>query len=67
MMFQYHPEAAKELINSIKYYEEKSKGLGGEFLDEIEEAVAQAIAHPQSGSFLTKEYRRILLAVSLMK
>jgi len=54
MTFQYHPEAAKELTSSIQYYEEKSAGLGAEFLDEIEEAIAQALAHPKSGSLLTK-------------
>ncbi len=46
MTFQYHPEAAKELTCSIQYYEEKSVGLGVEFLDEIEKAIAQALAHP---------------------
>jgi len=61
MTLQYHPEAAKELTSSIQYYEEKSIGLGAEFLDEIEEAIAQALAHPQSGSLLTKQDRRILL------
>jgi plasmid stabilization system protein ParE len=61
MTFQYHPEAAKELTSSIQYYEEKSNGLGAEFLDEIEEVIAQALAHPQSGSLLTKQDRRILL------
>lgn len=61
MTFQYHPEAAKELMSSIQYYEEKSVGLGAEFLDEIEEAIAQAIAHPKSGSLLTKNGRRNLL------
>lgn len=62
MTFQYHPEAAKELMSSIQYYEEKSIGLGAEFLDEIEDAIARALAHPQSGSLLTKLDRRILLA-----
>jgi len=61
MTFQYHPEAAKELTSSIQYYEEKSAGLGAEFLDEIEEAIAQALAHPKSGTLLTKQDRRILL------
>ncbi len=42
MIFQYHPEAARELTSSIEYYEEKSEGLGADFLDEIEEAIAQA-------------------------
>lgn len=36
MTFQYHPEVAKELTTSIQYYEDKSVGLGAEFLDEIE-------------------------------
>ena len=61
MRFQYHPEAAKELTSCIRYYEDKSVGLGVEFLDEIEEAIAQALAHPQSGSLLSKQDRRILL------
>jgi plasmid stabilization system protein ParE len=61
MTFQYHPEAAKELTSSIQYYEEKSIGLGAVFLDEIEVAIAQALAHPKSGSLLTKQDRRILL------
>lgn len=61
MTFQYYPEVAKELTSSIQYYEEKSIGLGAEFLDEIEEAITQAITHPQSGSLLTKQDRRILL------
>jgi plasmid stabilization system protein ParE len=60
MTFQYHPDAAKELTSSIEYYEDKSKGLGAEFLDEIESAVAQALTHPQSGSLLTKQDRTIL-------
>lgn len=61
MRFQYHPEAARELTSSIEYYEEKSEGLGADFLDELEEAIAQALAHPKSGSLLTNQHRRILL------
>ena len=61
MIFQYHPEAARELTSSIEYYEEKSEGLGADFLDEIEEAIAQALTHPKSGSLLTDQDRRILL------
>lgn len=61
MTFQYHLEAAKELTSSIQYYEEKSIGLGAEFLDETEKAIAQAIAHSQYGPLLTKQDRRILL------
>lgn len=62
MTFQYHPDAAKELTSSVQYYEEKSLGLGGEFLDEIEDAIAQAMAYPKSGTLLSKDERRILLS-----
>jgi plasmid stabilization system protein ParE len=61
MTFQYHPDAAKELLKSVEYYEDKSEGLGAEFLNELEGAIAKALAHPQSGSLLTDQERRILL------
>ena len=58
MRFQYHPEASRELTRSIKYYEEKSEGLGAEFLDEVEHAIAQILTHPDSGMLLTDDDRR---------
>ena len=61
MTFQYHPEAAKELTSSIKYYEDKSEGLGEEFLDEVEAAISLILSHPETGTIITKEDRRILL------
>jgi toxin ParE1/3/4 len=59
--FQYHPEAARELTSTIEYYEEKSEGLGADFLDEIEDTIAQVLAHPDSGFLLTNQDRRLLL------
>lgn len=61
MKFQYHPEAAGELISIVEYYEDKHKGLGAEFLDEIETIIAQALAHPESGYLLDDKNRRIVL------
>lgn len=61
MNFEYHPEAAGELNSAILYYEEKCVGLGADFLNDIEYAIAQALAYPESGSFLTKHDRRILI------
>lgn len=61
MKFRYHPEAAHELTESTRYYEEKSAGLGEEFLNEIEEAIAQASAYPKSWKLLAEQDRRILL------
>jgi len=59
--FQYHPEAAKELTSSIEYYEDKSEGLGEEFLDDVEAAISLLLSHPKTGTLITKEDRRILL------
>ena len=67
MTFQYHPEAAKELTSSIQYYEEKSIGLGAEFLDEIEEAIAQALAHPNLDLYLPNKIEGFYLTVFPMK
>lgn len=61
MNFQYHPDAAKELLSCVNYYEEKSAGLGAEFLDEIEFTIAHVSVQPQSGSSLNSTERRILL------
>lgn len=61
MRFQYHPEAAYELKCSIEYYEGKTEGLGAEFLDEIENTIARALAHPDSGFLVTNHDRRLLL------
>ena len=35
MRLSFHPEAEQELLHSITYYENKSAGLGTEFLEEI--------------------------------
>ena len=61
MTFQYHPEAAKELTSSIEYYEDKSEGLGEEFLEEVEAAISLILSHPETGTIITKEDRRIIL------
>mgnify|MGYP006432428281 FL=1 len=50
------------LERSITYYEEKSEGLGAEFLDEVEHAIAQILTYPDYGTVLTDtDHRRILL------
>ena len=61
MNFRYHPEAAKELISSIEYYDDMSEGLGEEFLNEVEAAISLLLSHPKTGTLITKEDRRILL------
>lgn len=61
MVLQYHPAAAQELITAIQYYEERSEGLGAEFLDEIEHTIARLFVYPESGNRVYDDDRRILL------
>ena len=43
----YHPDAAAELIESAQFYESRLPGLGLDFLDEIERAVALIAKSPE--------------------
>lgn len=61
MIFRYHPEAEEELLDSIRYYEGKSEGLGAEFLDEVEKTLALIQSFPDLGTLLTETERRMLL------
>ena len=41
------PEAEKEIEHAVDYYEERSYGLGDDFLEEYHEMVGKIIAHPK--------------------
>lgn len=41
------PEAAKDLADAAAWYEEQSRGLGQEFLDEIRRALQRVVEHPE--------------------
>ena len=38
MTVEFHPEAYEEMLESARYYEERSEGLGGDFLAAVEKA-----------------------------
>lgn len=61
MIFHYHPEAEKELLHSVRYYENEVVGLGAEFLDAIEQSLAIIQSFPDMGTLLTKSERRIMV------
>jgi hypothetical protein len=50
--------AEKELQEAIEYYEAAEQGLGAEFLDEVEAALARIEAHPLAWTPLSPRTRR---------
>jgi len=58
MTHTYHPDAAKELPEAVRYYEDSRDGLGGEFLDDIEIAIEAIKEHPARWPKLGRDVRR---------
>lgn len=57
-----HPQARRELDNAIHFYEVRSKGLGLEFLAEIEQTLDKIYRNPNLGTFfLQSNIRRLLV------
>ena len=49
------PLAESEILESANYYEEQKKGLGIEFLNELEHAKIKLSEHPQHYSYISAE------------
>lgn len=60
MKFDYHPESAIELVRIIEFYEDKTIGLGLDFLDEVEQVLEQIRKHPDSGYKKDEKVQRVL-------
>jgi plasmid stabilization system protein ParE len=54
------PEAAKELRDAYRWYQDKSQGLGEEFLRCVDAAFNNLIRHPESGPLVHHNIRRVL-------
>lgn len=61
MTLYFHPEAEHELRQSSGYYESKARGLGEEFLDEVEKTLDLIKAYPNLGFPLARSVRRMLI------
>ena len=48
MRVTFHPEAHAETIEQARYYENKSDGLGTDFLDAVEETVSRLANSPKA-------------------
>lgn len=61
MRVEYHPAIEGELKEIQRYYEERSPGLGTQFLYDFERQVLQLAATPERWRVLTADIRRCLL------
>ena len=57
----FHPLAEQELIDAAAYYEEQRRGLGLEYLEEVEHAVNFLTRYPEAGSRVRGSVRRLTL------
>ena len=61
MKFRYEPAARRELDDAIDFYDQQRIGLGDEFLDEVEHAVALLTENTELGRGLRENHRFFLL------
>lgn len=61
MTVEYHAAVENELAEVRDYYEERSPGLGREFIDEFERQVLRIAATPGRWMVVTQDIRRSLM------
>jgi plasmid stabilization system protein ParE len=61
MRVEYHPAVEAELREIQRYYEDRSSGLGAQFIDEFERQVLALVATPERWMVVTAEIRRCLM------
>lgn len=57
-----HPEATTELTEAGRFYEQKVRSLGAQFLDAVDEAVAVISAAPNRWPVVEDDVRRYLMS-----
>ena len=60
MKYSFHPEAKKELLEAISYFEECLTGLGLDFSKEVFSTIQRIIHFPSAWSKLSENTRRCL-------
>lgn len=61
MNYEFHPEAERELDESMCRYEWDVPGLGRRFADEVERAVEVLLEHPDIGARVDDDLRHLVL------
>jgi toxin ParE1/3/4 len=61
MRVEYHPAVEEELGEIQRYYEDRSSGLGRQFIDEFERQVLALAATPERWMVVSEDIRRCLM------
>lgn len=61
MRLIYHPDAEAELIKAARFYNRRVSGLGAQFLDAADEAIALIQEAPERWSIIEAEVRHYLM------
>lgn len=61
MKYAFHPEAEREFLQAIDYYEECVTGLGYDFAVETYAAIERTAAYPKAWPFIEENIRRSLV------
>ena len=61
MKTEFHPEAYEDMRESARYYEERSPGLGKDFLAAVRETTQQIKRFPMAGPVLKGSIRKRLV------
>jgi plasmid stabilization system protein ParE len=61
MKVVFHPEAYQEMLESARFYETRSEGLGADFLDAVEEVTRSIQQFPKAGRIERLDVRRRLV------
>jgi len=56
------PRSDAEMIEQARYYEDKAEGLGGDFLDAVEETVRRVASSPEAGAIERVNTRKRLVS-----
>ena len=61
MTWRFLSPALAEIAEAAEYYEEKVRGLGGDFVDEVDAAVCRILQFPDAWGSLSENYRHCSL------
>ena len=61
MTFSFHPDAMKEFLEAVDFYESRELGLGLDFAAEIQVAIRNILAYPTAWPKLSDRVRRCLV------
>ena len=61
MIYEFHPEAEQEFVETAVYYERNVRGLGERFGGEVRHALERLLEYPELGVPMDAELRRLML------